>query len=66
MTKIKPNSWEHYLHLIITHDWDFIKTDKTKQWIIEKHRQEEKDIERLRLQYDVRNEMYNQYSNVKK
>lgn len=66
MTKIKPNSWEHYLHLLATHEFDFVNTSSTRTWIIEKHRQEKRDIERLRLKFDERNEMYNQYSNVKK
>lgn len=62
----KKDSWEHYLILLNTHNFDWAKTDDTRTWLIDQYIQEEKDLERLRLIYDKDNEFYNRYSPYKK
>lgn len=64
LVKYKKDSFELYQHLLRIHDFYWRATEDHRY--IDKHIEEENEIERLRKIHDQRNELYNSYSPYKK
>lgn len=58
------NSFEYYQHLLRSHDFLWRSTEDARY--IDKYIDEEKQIEKLRQEFDPRNELFNQFSPYKK
>lgn len=57
--RIKTNSWEHYIFLLEKFNFKWRSSNHEK--FIKYYLEQEALIEKLRNQFDQRNEVYNQY-----